>query len=226
MIGSLRGKLIAYDKDPDRLLLEVAGVGYWINVTPKDMVASLPFIASTKDSLSPQASVGDSDSPSAAIAEPRAEPELFFYTEQIVREDSITLYGFASKQESQGFAILIGISGIGPQMALAILATYSPADLQTVLLDEDIDSLCLVPGIGPKRARQLLAVLKDRFAISDLSIPEATQPTSIRAEVRAALAELGYSAEEIRAALAEIPDQVADEDSADALLKAALSVLG
>lgn len=223
MIGSIRGRLIAYDKDPDRLLVEVKGVGYWVHVTPKDMVASLPFITSAAGSA--QDLIDESPSGPRAEPEPRHQ-ELFLYTEQIVREDSITLYGFATKQEIQGFTILLGISGIGPQMALAILSTHSPADLQTVLLDEDIDSLCLVPGIGPKRARQLLVVLKDRFAISDLSIPEAAQPTSTRAEVRAALSELGYSPEEIRFALSAVADEVTDEGGTDSLLKAALSVLG
>lgn len=201
MIGSLKGKLVAHDKDPDRLLLEVAGVGYWVHVTSKDLAASI---------------------------NPKKNSGLHFFTEQVVREDSIGLYGFGTQFEVQSFAILLGISGIGPQMAMAVLSTFSPQELQTVLLDEDIDSLCLVPGIGTKRARQLLAVLKDRFEVAEVASTAAPEPSSVRAEVRAALSELGYSTEEIRLALADVSDQLDGQATAsdtEAALKQALAVL-
>ena len=125
------------------------------------------------------------------------------------------------------FATLIGISGIGPQLALAVLATHSPADLQTLLLEGDIDSLCLVPGIGPKKARQLMATMKDRFAITDFQPADAGVASSPRAEARQALSELGYSPEEVQAALANVSSAEGDISSADTetLVKAALSVL-
>ncbi len=216
MIGSLKGRLAAHDKDSDRLLLEVAGVGYWVHVTSKDLAASISR---------------NSDDTSSANSSRKKPAELHFFTEQVVREDSIGLYGFGTQFEVQSFTILLGIPGIGPQMAMAVLSTFSPQELQTVLLDEDIDSLCLVPGIGTKRARQLLAVLKDRFEVAEVTSSAAPEPSSVRAEVRAALSELGYSTEEIRLALAEVADQLdggADGDGAtdtEAVLKQALAVL-
>ena len=154
-------------------------------------------------------------------------PTARFYIEHVVREDANLLYGFLTAEEQMCFATLIGISGIGPQLALAVLATHSPADLQTLLLEGDIDSLCLVPGIGPKKARQLMATMKDRFAITDFQPTDAAAASSPRAEARQALSELGYSAEEVQAALADISSADSDISSADTetLVKAALSVL-
>ena len=216
MIGSIRGQLLAHEKDPDRLLLEVAGIGYWVQVTSQSLAKAIG-----------QQSPGSAtkSSKSAKSAKAAAGPELFYYTEQVVREDSISLYGFDSQVEQQSFAILIGISGIGPQMALGVLSTFSPQELQTVLLDEDIDSLCLVPGIGPKRARQLLVVLKDRFAISDAVSSPALQPDSARAEARVALAELGYSSEEIHLALSDAAKEAPEDADTELLVKAALARL-
>ena len=154
-------------------------------------------------------------------------PTARFYIEHVIREDANLLYGFLTAEEQLCFATLIGISGIGPQLALAVLATHSPADLQTLLLEGDIDSLCLVPGIGPKKARQLMATMKDRFAITDFQPADAAAASSPRAEARQALSELGYSAEEVQAALADISSADSDISSADTetLVKAALSVL-
>ena len=156
-----------------------------------------------------------------------ATPTVLFYTEHVVREDANLLYGFLTAEEQMCFATLIGISGIGPQLALAVLATHSPSDLQTLLLEGDIDSLCLVPGIGPKKARQLMATMKDRFAIADFQPADAAVASSPRAEARQALSELGYSPEEVQAALANVSSPEGDISSADTetLVKAALSVL-
>ena len=172
---------------------------------------------STGDGTEDGTGVGTIGSTQASV------PTVRFYTEHVVREDANLLYGFLTSEEQMCFATLIGISGIGPQLALAVLATHSPADLQTLLLEGDIDSLCLVPGIGPKKARQLMATMKDRFAITDFQPADAAVASSPRAEARQALSELGYSPEEVQAALAD----VSSEDSADTetLVKAALSVL-
>ena len=213
MIGSIRGQLLAHEKDPDRLLLEVAGIGYWVQVTSQSLAKAIGQQSPSKSAKS------------AKSAKAAGGSELFYYTEQVVREDSISLYGFDSQVEQQSFAILIGISGIGPQMALGVLSTFSPQELQTVLLDEDIDSLCLVPGIGPKRARQLLVVLKDRFAISDAVSSPALQPDSARAEARVALAELGYSSEEIHLALGDAAKEAPEDADTELLVKAALARL-
>ena len=228
------------------------GIGYWVHVTPQTL-AYLMSAASensrgfsdgfadglpSKNGSSPGSGSGKSkggrgDSTengtgsgtigSTASSTQTATPTVRFFTEHVVREDANLLYGFLTSEEQLCFATLIGISGIGPQLALAVLATHSPADLQTLLLEGDIDSLCLVPGIGPKKARQLMATMKDRFAITDFQPADAGVASSPRAEARQALSELGYSPEEVQAALAD----VSSEDSADTetLVKAALSVL-
>ena len=224
------------------------GIGYWVHVTPQTLAylmsaafeSSRGFSDGFADGLSAKngsghgsgsgkskGGRGDSTEDGTGVGTigntQASVPTVRFYTEHVVREDANLLYGFLTAEEQMCFATLIGISGIGPQLALAVLATHSPADLQTLLLEGDIDSLCLVPGIGPKKARQLMATMKDRFAITDFQPADAAVASSPRAEARHALSELGYSPEEVQAALAD----VSSEDSADTetLVKAALSVL-
>lgn len=228
------------------------GIGYWVHVTPQTL-AYLMSAASensrgfsdgiagglpSKNGSGPGSGSGKSkggrgDSTEdgtggGTIGNTQASvPAVRFYTEHVVREDANLLYGFLTAEEQMCFATLIGISGIGPQLALAVLATHSPSDLQTLLLEGDIDSLCLVPGIGPKKARQLMATMKDRFAITDFQPADAAVASSPRAEARQALSELGYSPEEVQAALANVSSAEGDISSADTetLVKAALSVL-
>ena len=224
------------------------GIGYWVHVTPQTLAylmsaaadSSRGFSDGFTDGLSSKngsghgsgsgkskGGRGDSTEDGTGVGTigntQASVPTVRFFTEHVVREDANLLYGFLTSEEQMCFATLIGISGIGPQLALAVLATHSPADLQTLLLEGDIDSLCLVPGIGPKKARQLMATMKDRFAIADFQPADIGVSSSPRAEARQALSELGYSAEEVQAALAD----VSSENSADTetLVKAALSVL-
>lgn len=234
----------------------VGGIGYWVHVTPQTLASLLSAIADSSRGLSGGFSDGLSSKNGSGPSSGRGKskggrgnstedgtgdgtlgntsgstqaisPTVRFYTEHVVREDANLLYGFFTAEEQMCFATLIGISGIGPQLALAVLATHSPADLQTLLLEGDIDSLCLVPGIGPKKARQLMATMKDRFAIADFQPADAAAASSPRAEARQALSELGYSAEEVQAALANVSSADSDISSADTetLVKAALSVL-
>lgn len=231
-------------------------IGYWVHVTPQTLASLLSATADSSRGLSdgiadgisskngsvPSFERGKSKSGrgystedgtgsgtigNAAGGTQVTSPTVRFYTEHVVREDANLLYGFLTAEEQMCFATLIGISGIGPQLALAVLATHSPPDLQTLLLEGDIDSLCLVPGIGPKKARQLMATMKDRFAIADFQPADAAVASSPRAEARQALSELGYSAEEVQAALANVSSADSDISSADTetLVKAALSVL-
>ena len=228
------------------------GIGYWVHVTPQTLAYLMSAASESSRGFSDGLSAKNGSSPGSGrgkskgargdvIADSTGDstedgtgvgtigstqanvPTVLFFTEHVVREDANLLYGFLTAEEQMCFATLIGISGIGPQLALAVLATHSPADLQTLLLEGDIDSLCLVPGIGPKKARQLMATMKDRFAITDFQPADAGVASSPRAEARQALSELGYSPEEVQAALAD----VSSEDSADTetLVKAALSVL-
>lgn len=226
MIGLVSGVVIATASD--KVLVEVGGtaggttssIGYWVHVTPQTLAA---LISATADRPHGHGFSSKNGSGPGSGSEQAIGPTARFYTEHVVREDANLLYGFLAAEEQMCFATLIGISGIGPQLALAVLATHRPADLQTLLLEGDIDSLCLVPGIGPKKARQLMATMKDRFAIADFQPADAAAASSPRAEARQALSELGYSAEEVQAALADI--SVADSTDAETLVKTALSVL-
>lgn len=181
MIGSLRGRLI--DRGADEVLIEVSGVGYRVTVTPATAVAI--------------GDVGD---------------EVFVHAHHHVREDAQTLYGFPTRDERVCFEALLGAHGVGPSLALAILSVHSPESLRRTLADDDIASLCLVPGVGKKTAARLLVELKERLAVPDIDLSAITVPAtigepSVRADVREALAGLGYGPDEIRAALADVPDE-------------------
>jgi Holliday junction DNA helicase RuvA len=125
---------------------------------------------------------------------------------------------------------LIGAHGVGPTLALAILAVHSPAALQRVLADDDLAALCLVPGVGKKTAARLLVELKARLdmpGVEHAAVAGSDRPrtrrvaASPRADVREALANLGYGPDEVADALRELPDE---GDTAE-LLKVALQRL-
>jgi holliday junction DNA helicase RuvA len=144
-----------------------------------------------------------------------AEATLFVHTH--VREDAIVLYGFLHDDERRCFEVLLGSHGVGPSLALAIMAVLSPASLSTAVLEDDLDTLCTVPGVGRKTAARLLIELKSRLDLPDLSleiagVSGAGASRTSRAEARAALAELGYAPEEIRGALDGLRDDVGVEE--------------
>ena len=181
MIGSVRGRLV--DRGADEVLVEVGGIGYRVTVTPATVVA-----------------IGD------------LGDEVFLHTHHHIREDASTLYGFPSRDERNCFEALIGAHGVGPALALAILSVHSPESLRRTLADDDIASLCLVPGVGKKTAARLLVELKTRLSVPDIDLSAITVPApagapTVRADVREALAGLGYGPDEIRDALADLPDE-------------------
>jgi Holliday junction DNA helicase RuvA len=138
-----------------------------------------------------------------------------------VREDAIILYGFPSREERTCFEMLIAAHGVGPAVALAMLSVHSPAALQRAVMSDDLDALTLVPGIGRKTAARLVVELKSKFE-ADLDgaglepVPAAggaADPTAtVRADVRNALAALGYGADEIRQSLSGLPSEGSVED--------------
>ena len=140
-----------------------------------------------------------------------------------VREDAIVLYGFAHADERRCFEALLGAHGVGPSLALAILSALSPAALSTAVLEDDVDTLCLVPGVGKKTAARLLLELKARLDLPTLG-GGASAPAAggtARGEARAALSELGYGPEEIAVAL----DGLDAGASVEELVRAALREL-
>ena len=154
-------------------------------------------------------------------------------TSMVVREDSLTLFGFLDDDEKSVFELLQTASGVGPKLAQAMLAVLSPDQLRRALTTEDVKSLTAVPGIGQKGAQRIILELKDR--IGPVSAGVAARPSSRvpavdgwRSQVHAGLVGLGWSAKEAdRAVDAVAPEaEVAGtEPSVAALLRAALRTL-
>ena len=178
------------DRGADEAVLDVSGVGYRVRMTPRLL----------------------------AVLEPGEEVTV--HTHLHVREDAMVLYGFETKAERTTFELLTAASGVGPKLALSILAVHDPLALRRALLDDDVDALTLVPGVGKRTAQKLLVELKARFDLPDLEVVPDGAP-SPRAEVRAALAGLGYEADEVRGVLAALPD----DEPVEALLRRALRQL-
>lgn len=196
MIGLLRGT-VALRTGEGEVIVDVGGIGYRVAVTPGTAAALV-------------------------AAGTGAEATLHVHTH--VREDAIVLYGFVHDDERRCFEVLLSSHGVGPALALSIMAMLSPAALSTAVLEDDLDTLCTVPGVGRKTAARLLIELKSRLDLPDLSLDGtgnalagseaggARATRTSRAEARAALAELGYGPEEIRAALDGLRDDVGVEE--------------
>ena len=166
MIALLRGTLV--DKNPSRLIVEVAGVGYDVQVP-----------------LSTFYGLGESG---AAVT-------LRIHTH--VREDVIALYGFATPLELQLFERLIAINGIGPKLALAVLSGIEPADFIKAIRTQDVARLTAIPGIGKKTAERIGLELKDRLPPSLQGVDQEADPVvrpedQLQEDLLSALLNLGY----------------------------------
>ncbi|MCS7069900.1 MAG: Holliday junction branch migration protein RuvA [Anaerolinea sp.] len=140
----------------------------------------------------------------------REGDEIFLHTLMIVREDSITLYGFSSPAEREIFERLLSVTGVGPKMALAVLGTLSIERLRTAVASQQIDVLTRVPGIGKKTAEKILFELKDKLKGADGLISVAPL-SDVNKDVLDALTAFGYSVSEAQAALAAIPPDTPDD---------------
>jgi Holliday junction DNA helicase RuvA len=116
-------------------------------------------------------------------------------THLVVREDSMTLYGFRTSDQRELFQTLMGVTGVGPKLALAVLSVFEPMALRQAVAAGDIDALTSVPGVGRRGAQRMLLELRDRL---DVVIDGSAAPGSALAEVRAALTGLGYTPSELR----------------------------
>ncbi len=194
MIGSLRGTVLERHGDAV-VLLEVGGVGYLVNVTPR------------------------------TLAELEPTSQVFLHVHHHIREDAQSLFGFLHREERQTFEILIATHGVGPSLAMAILATHTPNALIDAVTSADLAMLTMVPGVGKKTAERLLIELKNRLSLPVLdpigAISGGGAQGSPMTDVRDALAGLGYGPEEVRDALRDITAG----DSAS-MLRDALKVLG
>ena len=173
------------------VLLEVHGVGYRVTVTPRTL-ATLDVGA-----------------------------DAFLHVHHHIREDAQTLYGFTSRDERVCFEALLGAHRVGPALALAILGTHGPGELRRVVADNDVAALTLVPGVGKRTAERLLVELRARLELPAGDVTATGGAADARAAVRQALAGLGYGPDEIREAMAHVPD----EGPVDDLLRAALQAL-
>jgi Holliday junction DNA helicase RuvA len=196
MIGSLRGTLVDRSSRGE-VVVEVGGVGYRAMVAPGTLAAvGVP---------------GDT---------------VLLHTHLHVREDALTLFAFATRDERDCFEALIGAHGVGPALALAILSVHGPTDLRRALAEGDLDALTLVPGVGRKTAARLLIELKSRLDLPDLEPAAAAamvngSDRTARSDLREALAGLGYGTDEVGSVLRELPAEGAVED----LLRQALRLL-
>jgi Holliday junction DNA helicase RuvA len=161
MIGYLKGKLIS--KKPTKVLLDVNGVGYSLNIS-----------LNTFDKL------------------PDEGNNASLYTYLAVKEDSLVLYGFFSEPEKQMFELLIGVNGIGPKLAQSVLSGIQIDELKDALSTGNISRIIAIPGIGRKTAERMILDLKDKVDLlieeKDISVPH-----KIKDDAVAALTTLGYN---------------------------------
>jgi holliday junction DNA helicase RuvA len=151
-------------------------------------------------------------------------------TSLIVREDSLTLYGFASNDEREFFELLLTATGVGPKLAQAALAVLSPEELRQAIATDNLLQLCKVPGVGRKGAQRIVIELKDKInavGVAESSLQTSPAASAWRDQVVSGLQGLGWSAKDAEAACAEV-EYLAREDpqlGVAGLMKAALQTL-
>jgi Holliday junction DNA helicase RuvA len=180
----------------DHAVVEVGGVGLAVQATPSTLGAL------------------------------RRGEEVSLATQLVVREDSLTLFGFADAEARELFRLLQTVSGIGPRLALAALAVLEPGQLRNALAEANISTLTQVPGIGRKGAERLIIELRDKVgALPSVHAPVAGQPTGVRSSVVEALVGLGFAAKQAEQAVDGV---LAGNGSSDTptVLRKALSTLG
>jgi len=202
MIATLSGKLKL--RDPGRLIVATAGVGYEVFV-PLSTYYRMP-------------SVG-------------AEVEL--EVRQVVREDALLLYGFASPAEKQAFDLLMGIQHVGPKLALAILSVLAPKDLVAAISHEDVERIDAVPGVGAKVAERIVRELRDKVSELNLAAPVRMDGASSNGHARegsliddavSALINLGYKPAEAKRAVDAV-DAIDEKDGLESLIRKSLAII-
>ena len=165
---------VLLQKSPQEVLLDVGGVGYRVLVP-----------------ISTFCRLGDQG----------AHSQLLIHTH--VREDQLTLYGFATPAELELFEKLIGVSGVGPKVALGVLSGIEADDLVHAIRANDVARLTRVPGVGKKTAERLILELKDKISSLRGATAEPVAPSPNRTDLLSALANLGYSSTEAERAATE-----------------------
>jgi holliday junction DNA helicase RuvA len=180
----------------DHVVIEAAGVGYKVMATP------------------------------STLATLRRGSEARLITAMIVREDSMTLYGFSDADARDLFLTLLGVSGVGPKIALATLAVYDAPSLRQALADGDVTALTRVPGIGKRGAERMVLELRDKIGtVATAAGAVSLNGHSVRGPVMEALVGLGFAVKQAEEATDKV---LANEPEAtqSSALRAALSMLG
>jgi Holliday junction DNA helicase RuvA len=166
MIGWLSGRVV--QAAPDRMLLDVGGVGYQVAI--------------------PLSTFYEIQKATAEVAE--GPVSLFVHTH--VREDALALYGFWTEREKELFEHLIGVSGIGPRLAQVVLSGMAPDELLAALAGGDVARLVRIPGVGKKTAERMVVELRDRLQALAAELPAARASAASDDDLVAALVNLGY----------------------------------
>ena len=132
------------------------------------------------------------------------------YTHLVLRQDSLTLYGFENVESRELFEILIGVSGIGPRLALSMLSTLEPETIERAVFNEQAEVFTRVPGIGTKTSRKILLHLQDKIPSVE-GLEPMVAISDVDAEVVGALTALGYSVVEAQAAMQAIPKDASQD---------------
>ena len=181
--------------EPTAAVIEAGGVGYAVQATP------------------------------ATLAGLRVGQEAFVHTSLVVREDSMTLFGFADADEREVFDVLQTVSGVGPKLALTILATLTPDQLRQAVANADIAALTRVSGVGKKGAQRLVLEIGAKLGPRRGGDLEAPSSNARSGDVVAALVGLGFSERDAESAFSQV-EKTTPEAEVPELLRASLKILG
>ena len=185
------------EKKPTHAILDAGGVGYFLHI-PASSYDKLPAVGKSAKLL----------------------------TTYVAREDAHTLYGFASDGERQTFETLIGVSGVGPKLALAALSAMTPPELRDAVIGGDAGMLTRIPGVGKRKAEKLIVELRDKMAALEgvqlMSSGGDSATAEARADARAALEGLGLARAEAEKRLRKILRENGGLQSAEEMIRLAL----
>jgi holliday junction DNA helicase RuvA len=191
-------------RDPGRLIVATGGVGYEVFV-PLSTYYRMPAVGA----------------------------EVDLEIRQVVREDAMLLYGFASSAEKHAFDLLMSIQHVGPKLALAILSVLAPKDLVTAISHEDVERIDAVPGVGAKVAERIVRELRDKVGQLNLATPATINVSSTNGHVRggsliddaiSALINLGYKPAEAKRAV-EAVDAFDEKEGLESLIRKSLAII-
>ena len=161
------------------------------------------------------------------ISQARIDQEITLFTSLIVREDSLTLFGFANSENREMFEVVQGVSGFGPKLAFTILSSLPADELRTAIGNEDVARLKQTPGVGAKGAQRLVLELKDRIGTPSSGVKRSTSKAAQwQIQVEQGLLGLGWSPRDAQRAIsAVIEEGVSESQETPELLRRALQIL-